>query len=422
MAHTDSRFPVLPRTSAKAHQFVSQGLVPGAIIAWGSSKGPVHYYGAGTLGFAREELVDERSIFRIFSQTKPVTGVAAMMLIEDGIIRLDQPLDEILPEFSDMQVCVDGDTATTRRAVSSITVRHLLTHTAGFGMAGMTLSDLYIANDIAPGSNGRRTDGNGARLPTTLKDMVARLATLPLATDPGTRFDYSVATDVLGRVIEVASGMPFDAFLASRLFEPLQMVDTAFHIPAKKTARFADLPEKQGTAWALADDPVNSRYANPPFPSGGGGLLSTAHDYSRFAAMLLNKGELDGVRVLQAKTVALARSNLLPADISHCELPIGETLSGVGFGAAMSVSMTRGERTGGMFDWPGSVPPGVFGWPGAAGTACWMDPETDFFLLLLTQYWPSWLNGGMRPDLIAAAYDDLRPIVTDQHNFTETKA
>ena len=409
----------LPRTSARMREFVKDGMIPGAIIACGSGQGPVRYESVGTLGFGRAEPIDERSIFRVFSQSKPVTGIAAMMLVETGLIRLDQPLSEILPEFSDLQVCVDGDPARTRPAAVPITIRHLLTHTAGFGMAGMTLGDLYVSEGIVPGSNARQLSGHGSPLPTSLADMVARLAKLPLATDPGTRFDYSVATDVLGRVIEVASRMPFDTFLRTRLFEPLRMIDTGFRVAPENVGRFADLPERQGDTWALADDPWNSRYADPPYPSGGGGLISTAHDYARFAAMLLNEGELDGVRVLNAETVRLARSNLLPPQITRCELPIGETLSGVGFGAAMAVSVRRGNRTGGMFDWPGRVPPGVFGWPGAAGTACWMDPERDFFLLYLTQYWPSWLNGSMRPDIIEAAYDDLGSGFIDQDSSQE---
>lgn len=195
---------------------------------------------------------------------------------------------------------------------------------------------------------------------------------------------------MLGLVIEVASGMPFETFLRRRLFEPLGMVDTGFSIAPDQVARFTDLPEQKGAMWTLTDDPAYSRYARPYYPAGGGGLVSTAHDYARFAAMLLNEGELDGVRVLGSATVRLARSNLLPETVTHVDLPIGQTLSGVGFGAGIAVSLKGSRRTDGMFDWPGDVPAGVFGWPGAAGTACWVDLERKFFLLYLTQYWPSW--------------------------------
>jgi CubicO group peptidase (beta-lactamase class C family) len=243
--------------------------------------------------------------------------------------------------------------------------------------------------------------------PTSLAEFGARLATLPLAADPGTRFDYSHAIDLLGLVIETVSGMPFEAFLKARLFDPLGMVDSGFSIAPHQVPRFADLPEKKGVMWTLADDPAYSRYARPYYPAGGGGMVSTAHDYARFAAMLLNEGALDGVRVLKPETVRLARSNLLPPEVTHCDLPLGQTLSNIGFGAAMAVSLGQSRRTGGGFDWPGDVPAGVFGWPGAAGTACWMDPERRFLLVWMVQYWPSWLNGELRPDVIAAAYADL---------------
>lgn len=399
----------LPQTEAAVRDFVDQGLVPGAVLAWGNSSGLLHTSAIGKLGFGRAEPAAADTIFRIYSQTKPITGIAAMMLVEDGVIGLDQPIGEILPDFRDMQVIVDSDPQNTRPAVRPITVRHLLTHTAGFGMAGMTLGDLYFQHGIAPGTWERIAGPGQLPTPSTLAEMGHRLSKLPLATDPGTRFDYSVALDVLGLVIETAAGMPFDAFLHQRLFDPLGMIDTGFTVSTGQIPRFADLPENRGAMWVLADDPYNSRYAQPHYPSGGGGLVSTVHDYARFAAMLLGDGELNGVRVLKPETVRLARSNLLPAEVTHCDLPIGETLSSIGFGAGMSVSLAQGFTTGGAFDWPGAVPAGVFGWPGAAGTACWMDPERDFFLVFLTQYWPSWLNGTMRPAVIAAAYRDLDP-------------
>lgn len=396
-----------PEVEGKLREFVDGGVVPGAIIAWREGDGPIRYHAVGTLGFTKAKPVDDRTIFRIFSQSKPITGIAAMMLIEDGVIALDQPIGEILPAFAQMRVIEGDDPAVTRPAARPITVRNLLTHTAGFGMHGMTLGALYFQHGIAPGTRERAPGPNDLPTPTSLAEMGSRLAALPLAADPGARFDYSVALDVLGLVIEVASGLPFETFLRQRLFEPLGMVDTGFSIAPEQVARFADLPEQKGPLWVLADDPENSRYARPYYPAGGGGLVSTAHDYARFAAMLLNEGELDGVRVLKPETVRLARSNLLPDTVDHVDLPIGQTLSNVGFGAAMSVSLAPSHSTGGAFDWPGEVPAGVFGWPGAAGTACWMDPERRFFLLYLAQYWPSWLNGPMRPEIIAAAYRDL---------------
>jgi len=407
MAALEATTPDLPRTIARMQSYVDSGAVPGAVLAWRVGGGPIRYAPAGTLGFGSDAAVNERSVFRIFSQTKPITGIGAMMLIEDGALWLDQPLGEILSDFSDMRVIVGDDSEETRPAARPITIRHLLTHTAGFGMAGMTLGELYLRHGIAPGTRDRVAGPGELPTPTSLAEMGARLAQLPLAADPGTRFDYSVALDVLGLVIETASGQPFESFLRERLFEPLGMVDSGFSISAEQVARFADLPERKDAMWTLADDPEQSCYARPYYPAGGGGMVSTARDYARFAAMLLNEGELDGVRVLKPETVRLARSNLLPREVDRCDLPLGQTLSNVGFGAAMSVSLAPSARTGGAFDWPGDVPAGVFGWPGAAGSACWIDPARDFFLVWMTQYWPSWLNGEMRPEIIAAAYADL---------------
>ena len=357
---------------AKMEEFVAAGTVPGAILAWGSARGPMTCRAAGTLGFGKSAAVNERSLFRVYSQTKPVTGIGAMMLIEQGVLGLDQPIGEILPDFARMEVVVGDDPGQTRPAAGPITVRHLLTHTAGLGAASMTLGELYLRNGIAPGTRERSPGPGELPTPATLAEFGKRLAALPLATDPGTRFDYSVSLDLLGLVIEVASGQPFEAFLKERLFDPLGMVDSGFSISPEQATRFADLPEQKGKMWTLADDPAYSRYARPYYPCGGGGMVSTAHDYARFAAMLLGEGELDGVRVLKPETVRLARSNLLPAAVTHCDVPIGQTLSNIGFGAAMSVSLGQSKRTDGMFDWPGDVPAGVFGWPGLAGTACWM--------------------------------------------------
>jgi len=397
----------LPETEARLRQFVEESVIPDGILAWGTADGPVRYHAEGKLGYARSDAVDERSIFRIYSQSKPITGIAAMMLIEDGVIALDQPIGDILPAFADMRVMEGEDPEVTRPAARPITVRHLLTHTAGFGMAGMTLGALYMKHGVAPGTRERVAGPGEWPTPVSLAELGDRIAALPLAADPGARFDYSVALDVLGLVIQVASGIPFETFLQRRLFGPLGMTDTGFSIAPDQVARFADLPEKKDGVWALADDAADSFYARPYYPAGGGGLVSTAHDYARFATMLLNDGAWEGVRILRPDTVRLARSNLLPDAVTHVDLPIGQTLSGVGFGAGMSVSLTRSKRTDGMFDWPGDVPAGVFGWPGAAGTACWMDPERRFFLLYLAQYWPSWMNGAMRPDIVAAAYRDL---------------
>jgi CubicO group peptidase (beta-lactamase class C family) len=183
----------LPETEAKLRQFIEDGVIPGGILAWGTVGAPVQYHAEGRLGFGRSEAVDERSIFRIYSQTKPITGIAAMMLIEDGVIALDQAISEILPAFAEMRVMEGDDPEVTRPAAQPITIRHLLTHTAGFGMAGMTLGALYMKHGVAPGTRERVAGPGELPTPTSLAELGNRIAALPLAADPGTRFDYSVA-------------------------------------------------------------------------------------------------------------------------------------------------------------------------------------------------------------------------------------
>ncbi|MAL94880.1 MAG: serine hydrolase [Haliea sp.] len=388
----------LPGTEQLVQQFIHDELVPGVALAWPLGNGEIHYHCSGTLARDSQVPIRPDSIFRIFSMTKPITGTAAMMLIEEGKLGLDQPLAEILPAFADMQVIVDRDPAQTRPAKRAITIRHLLTHTAGFGYhnAGDHMAELYLQHGLVPGT--RNWGPAQGQLPpaSTLEEFAERLAPLPLATYPGTRFEYSLAIDLLGLVIQRVSGAPFETFLQQRIFKPLGMSDTGFQVPEDQLHRFTTLAEQGEQGWQLVDDPQDSVYAKPALPSGGGGLVSTARDYARFAAALMNDGEFDGVRLLQAETARLARSNLLPEGVDHIELPLGYTWPNVGFGAAMSVQTGDGE-----------APEGVFGWPGAAGTACWIDPTRKFFLLFLVQYWPPHINIDMRPRVIAEAYRDL---------------
>jgi len=396
--HPAGSIASLPSVDALIARYVGEGLVSGIVVAWQQGGAPVRFACAGEPAFHAGRPVDADSLFRIFSMTKPITGIATMMLIEDGRLALDQPLHSILPEFADARVMIDGDPARTRPAARPITIRHLLTHTAGLGYhnAGDGIASLYIRNGLTPGTRDRIRGPGELAAPGSLAEMGSRLARLPLVTDPGTRFEYSIAIDVLGLVVETVSGMPFETFLQQRLFDPLGMADTAFVVPTERLGRLTALVERRGEAWKFVDDPAHSVYARPALPSGGGGLVSSARDYARFAALLVNEGELDGKRLLKPETVRLARSNLLPDGVDHIELPLGYTWPGIGFGAAMSVQVADGE-----------APAGVFGWPGAAGTGCWIDPARRFFLVFMTQYWPPEINVTMRPEIIAAAYRDL---------------
>lgn len=391
--------PDLPGVARICRRIVDEGVVPGVVVAWKHRDAPVRTLCEGSLAWGSGDAMAPDTIFRAFSMTKPVVGIATMMLVEDGRIGLDQPLAEILPAFSGMRVCIDGDPANTRPAARPITIRHLLTHTAGFGyhIGGDALAALYLRQGIAPGTRDRVPGPGELASPITLEEFGARLAALPLATDPGTRFEYSLSIDLLGLVVQAVSGLPLEGFLQQRLFDPLGMRDTTFLLRPEQLPRLSTLAEKRSDGWKIVDSPRDSVYARPSMPSGGGGLATTAQDYARFAALLMQGGTIDGARLLAPETVALARSNLLPPPVDHIELPLGYTWPNVGFGAAMSVQTGDGE-----------APAGVFGWPGAAGTGCWIDPVRDFLLVFMVQYWPSDINIMLRSEVIGAAYADLR--------------
>jgi CubicO group peptidase (beta-lactamase class C family) len=301
--------------------------------------------------------------------TKPVTTVAVMILVEEGKVALDDPVLKFVPEFADVKVLTEGGDRVA--ADSPMTVEHLLTHSSGlsYGFFGASAVDaLYIeANPIAAAEG--------------LDDFARRVAELPLIASPGTRWNYSVSTDILGRVVEVASGQPFDEFVKERILDPLDMNDTAFWVAEEKRARFMANYAKPGDALVITDSPADGEYTSPPnFPSGGGGLTSTASDYIRFAQMLLEGGSLGDVRILAPETVAKMRMNRLPDALVPIEL--GDFLSpGYGFGLGFAV----------MVDEDASPEPdhnGVFRWAGAANTFFWIDPEAELIGMVWTQFVP----------------------------------
>jgi CubicO group peptidase (beta-lactamase class C family) len=340
--------------------------------------------GYGALGAGRP--ADTRTIWRIFSMSKPVTGVAALALIEDGKLGLDQPVADFLPAFAQLKV-LDG--AGERPAKGVMRVRHLLTHTAGlgYGINSDALAARYREAGLNPGDPTPRPD-----TPQSLEEFGARLATMPLNADPGTRHDYSVALDLLGLVIQKASGKPFESYLKERLFDPLGMPDTGFFAPPSAADRLSMNYRIAPEGIVPLEPPGRSPYLAPPaYPSGGGGMVSTAQDYDRFCTMLLRGGDLDGVRVLSRATAARAHANLLPRGV------MGE--SGEHFGAGMGV-ITRASAQ------PGMMPPGTFYWGGAAGTFMWMDPRLRLSVVLMTQFMPS-RGHPLWDELQRAAYADL---------------
>lgn len=327
----------------------------------------------GFRDFARREPMRRDAVFRIYSMSKPIATVAALMLVEQGRLSLDAPVARILPEFADMEVAVGGaaDAPRLRPAARPVTLRHLLTHTAGFaaGREGDAVTDALMA----------RADPHAAQ---DLAGFVRRLASVPLAADPGTRFGYdAAATEVASRMVEVASGLRFADFLQARIFGPLRMRDTGFEVPLAQRDRVADLTTLGDDGrLRIADGPsaaVPGARLNP-YDSGAGGLYSTAADYARLCRMLLDGGTLDGMRILERDTVDQMFSNQLAGLIDP---PVTQFSDAEGFGFGGYVVLDPARR--GV---PGSA--GTFGWSGAASTNFMIDREHALTAILLLQHLP----------------------------------
>lgn len=350
-----------PATDAFIKGFVDRRELAGTLAAIGKAQEAPVFFGAGVQSNDSATPVGPDTLWRLYSMTKPVTGIAAMLLIEDGKMKLDQPIADFLPAFAKMNVqnVPDGSITDVRPAKGPITVRQLLTHTAGLGYNIIQKGPIKKAYD----DNGI-VGGQASRLPIpgfapvtpapSLAAMADRLATLPLVYEPGTKWSYSIGLDLMGRLIEVVSGQAFDAFLKTRLFDPLGMASTGFMVAPKDVSRFTSNYAPFGGALIPFDPAASSIYLDPPpYPFGGGGLVSSARDYDRFLAMLLGEGQTGGVRVMKRETARLAMSNLLADSVDRK----GTFIDGQGFGAGGRVSLPSS---------PGGE--GIFGWAGAAGT------------------------------------------------------
>lgn len=322
------------------------------------------------------------TIFRIYSMTKPLTSTAIMMLYEEGRFQLDDPISRFIPAFANPKVFAGGSRGKidTVPAEREITFRDLLTHTSGLTYGFMESNPV----DALYRSKEDGVDFQTAE--SSLRALVDRLATFPLIAQPGKAWNYSVSTDVLGCLVEVISGQPFEKYLVEKVIKPLGMVDTDFFVPAEKHDRFAaNYSASADGKLSLIDDPGKSRYLKPrKVNSGGGGLVSTAADYLRFCKFMLNKGCIDDVRLLGRKTVELMSSNHLKGDMADMGMPrfSESTYTGVGFGLGFSVMIdpAKAQILG---------TPGEFAWGGAASTAFWIDPAEDMAVVLLTQLMPS---------------------------------
>ncbi len=342
---------------------------------------------ASTLGLADRERavpVAVDTIWRIYSMTKPITGVALLSLYERGLFQLGDPVHRFLPELRGLQVRERDDDGTKRLVdpARPMSMRDAMMHMTGIGWGPPSARfDLATLGDRAPSLR----IGEGA----TLQTLVERLAGEPLRFHPGTGWLYSWSTDVCARLVEVLSGQRFDEYLQSTVFDPLGMVDTGFSVPDTDIDRFAALYRRDADKrLVLSDDPRASAYRRQPtFLSGGGGLVSTAADYLRFCHMLLGGGEIEGVRVLSRKTVELMRTNHLPGggDLRQFAVPggYGEVgFDGMGFGLTVAVSKGPAATQA-----AGSA--GEFMWGGLASTAFWIDPVEEVVAVFMTQLLPS---------------------------------
>lgn len=370
----------LGRVESWMHRQVDEGRLPGVQVMVMRGGGIAFSREFGFADIARGKKMAPDTIVRIYSMTKPLTSVAVMILYEEGLFQLDDPIYRFLPAFKGMRVAVGGmwgkiDTVPAER---EITFRDLLSHTSGltYGFLQSTLIDQMYRD--------RGIDFQTSAL--SLEEIVDEAAKVPLLAQPGTEWNYSISTDVLGRLVEVISGVPFGDFLRDRVIAPLGMVDTDFHVAGKNIDRFAsNYTRGPGGRLKLIDDAVDGPFATPRLiASGGGGLVGTAADYMRFCRFMLNKGELDGVRLLGRKTVELMTMNQLGGDMAEMGQPrFSESpYFGIGFGLGFSVMLdpAKAQIVG---------TPGEYAWGGAASTAFWCDPEEDMAVVLLTQLMPS---------------------------------
>ena len=370
----------LERVTTWMAEHVDAGRLPGALTAVVRHDKLVYLQTYGQRDVENAKPVEADTIFRFYSMTKPITTVAAMMLYEQGRFQLDDAVAKFIPALGGLEVFVSGDenrfeTEATHR---DMTIRDLMTHTSGLTYGFLEegpVDALYRANGVDFGEGG-----------VPLKEVVARLGEMPLLCQPGSQWNYSVATDVLGHLVEVLSGQALDEYFAEHILGPLGMVDTAFHVPEAKVDRFAaNYARAKGGGVRVIDAVEGSRFTKPAVTfSGGGGLVSTAADYIRFCRMIARKGELDGVRLLGRKTVEYMTINHLPGDLSEMgQATFAETsYDGIGFGLGFSVMLDPAKA-----QIVGS--PGEHAWGGAASTAFWIDPVEDMFVIFLTQLMPS---------------------------------
>jgi CubicO group peptidase (beta-lactamase class C family) len=381
----------LPHVQALFDGYVAQDEMPGIVGAFGVGDLPTVFVSAGHIADdPGAPAAGPDSLWRVYSMTKPITAMAAMLLIQDGKLKLDQPLSDFIPAFRHMRVLTDPEhSLVTRPAKTEITIRELMTHTAGLGYSIVNTGPIKKAYEdagIVPFTANRQTEAAmRAVRPKTLAAFADKVATLPLIAEPGTRWSYSIGLDVLARVIEIASGMPFDRFVQTRLFGPLKMTSSYWQVPTRQAGRLATNYVFIGDRRTPLDPGATSVFLDSPsFPYGGAGLVMSARDYDRFLHMLQDDGTLDGVQVMKPETVALATSNLLPDGVTFGG--VGGTTGGtqaktpMGFGAGGSVVLADDANGAGK---------GTYAWGGAAGTIARVDRKHHARGVVMVNYMPA---------------------------------
>ncbi len=369
---------ILADVKTKLNAFVEKGNLPGFIVAV-ARNGKVGYFEAwGQRDVERKKPMTPDTIFRMYSMTKPITGAAVMTLVDAGKISLDDPLSKYIPAFKDMKVLVEKPDGTTELVAAErpITLKHLMTHTSGivYGLFDRgKLGEIYREKDI-------NSDGSSG---FTLEELAKRTASVPLKCQPGAEWNYGINMDILGRVVEVVTGQRYADYLQEKIFKPLGMKDAAFHVPADKADRLASNYGPKAGGMSLLEDAATSPFLKiPSQDSGGGGMVATAGDYLRFAQMLLNGGELDGVRVLSKKAADEMTSNQLPAALGDAPLNLlpGLKFTGIGFGYCGATPLKENTLFG---------DDGEYTWGGYASTDFWINKKENLIGLVLTQLIPT---------------------------------
>ena len=382
----------------KVTQFVDReiadGNLVGAVTLVARHGQVVHFEAAGRYGLEDNRPMETDALFRIFSMTKPITTVAAMMLYEEGAFHLADPVAKHLPELANMQLLIDGEPVPPQ---SQMTIEQLMTHTAGL------TNGWHIEHPVE-----RAYRDAALQQSTDLNALIDNLGTLPLRFEPGTRYHYSVATDVLGALVERLSGQTLEQFFQTRIFDPLEMRDTFFNVPDGKMARMTG--NQLWNAERQAMGPMPAGLIPPPSGvtlfSGGGGLISTARDYWRFCEMLRRGGSLDGVRILGPKTVqAMTMARLTPEvrNEGAAEYPASHLYPGQSFGLGAGV-ITDPAQAGVVSS------KGEYSWGGIANTKFWIDPEEDLIVVFMTQVLGTPHSDRHRFDLKVATYQALTEI------------